>query len=158
MSDGQGDEFDIGGDIRHDKWDAFVKKVENDRRVRIIESGSDSEHEPFNREAQENGVDIEFDNQDCEDEAQQPKSISDPGDPTPEQIQQHHLAHHLPFRSWCECCVLAKAKDNPHRQASKDKTKEGVPIVGLDFCHPGEEEDGEDKMDILVIKDFISRA
>ena len=84
--------------------------------------------------------------------------ITDPGDPSPEEIEEHYLSNHLPFRAWCKCCVLAKAKDSPHERIEHGKDKDGVLIVGLDFCHPGEDDDGEDKMDILVVKDFPSKA
>ena len=84
--------------------------------------------------------------------------ITDPGDPSPEEIEEHYLSNHLPFRAWCKCCVLAKAKDSPHKRIEHGKDKDGVPIVGLDFCHPGEDDDGADKMDILVVKDSPSKA
>eukprot|EP00973_Karenia_brevis_P018658 2558546-Karenia_brevis.AAC.1 len=97
---------------------------------------------------------IKFEPRECSDEAQRPNLLPDPGDPSPDEIEAHYQSNHLPFRAWCKCCVLAKAKDKPHKKSGQGKTEEGVPIVGIDFCHPGEDEDGEDKMDILVVKDL----
>lgn len=45
-----------------------------------------------------------------------------------------HSLTHIPFRSWCECCVGGKATEDYHR-ARKDKESPGeIPRVDLDYC------------------------
>ena len=140
-----------------------MERIKRDRENASLASSDDDEpedvdnHERAESEPQSHEDELTFECQDCTDEAQTPKIISDPGDPSPE-VEKHYQSNHLPFRSWCRCCVLAKAKDSPHRKSDRSKSEDAIPLVGLDFCHPGEEEDGEDKMDVLVVKDFKGKA
>ena len=160
----QDEDCDIGGDIDPDKWEAFLKNIKTDRE-NVPSDHSDDDatsddhvHEKDDSEPQLHEDEVTFECQECTDEAQIPKVITDPGDPSPEEIEEHYLSKHLPFRAWCKCCVLAKAKDSQYKRIEHGKVKDGVSIVGLDFCHPGEDDDSVDKMAILVVKDFPSKA
>ena len=56
-----------------------------------------------------------------------------PTEPTKQEILEHNLTH-LPFRSWCPCCVAAKAKQWPHRKAApKGDDEETVPSIHMDY-------------------------
>jgi hypothetical protein len=68
-------------------------------------------------------------------EAVVPKCAKDPGEPTSEERERHSKTH-LPFRSWCRKCVMGRGRDNPHTH-KKDRTEQGIPIIGVDFYFIG---------------------
>ena len=43
------------------------------------------------------------------------KVLRDPGCPTEEE-RENHKATHIPYRSWCLVCVVAKGKEDPHKK------------------------------------------
>ena len=45
-----------------------------------------------------------------------PKAATTPPTPTEKEVEQHELAGHCPFRSWCRVCVQGKALDDQHRR------------------------------------------
>eukprot|EP00973_Karenia_brevis_P056063 7797580-Karenia_brevis.AAC.1 len=90
-------------------------------------------------------------------EVRAPKTLPDPGNPTQSEIEDHYLANHLPYRSWCECCVRGKAKDLPHRKSQPGGPAE-VPLIGMDFQHPGTDSSEEARLNILTVKDTKSKA
>ena len=56
--------------------------------------------------------------QDAE-EAVEVKAPKVPVRPTQDEVEKHNITH-LPFRSWCPCCVAGKAKSEPHRSQDPD--------------------------------------
>ena len=48
---------------------------------------------------------IEDERDDAEEEADPPRAVRDPGQPTRVMIEEHNLTH-IPFRPWCAACVL----------------------------------------------------
>ena len=50
-----------------------------------------------------------------EEETRIPAMRRAPREPTKSEIDEHNLTH-LPFRSWCLCCIAAKAKHWHHRR------------------------------------------
>jgi len=52
--------------------------------------------------------------------------------PTQEEVEKHNVTH-LPFRSWCPCCVAGKAKSEPHRTKDPDRPM-GTNIVSIDYA------------------------
>ena len=55
--------------------------------------------------------------------------------PTKMERQLHELSH-WPYAPWCDHCVAARAKGDPHRAAGSDR-QEGhseFPVVSLDYC------------------------
>ena len=70
--------------------------------------------------------------------------------PTKAERQLHELTH-WPYEEWCQSCVAARAKADPHKlQGSvRDEAKSEYPIVSMDFAFTKslvepEEEDRED--------------
>ena len=51
--------------------------------------------------------------------------------PTRDDVAHHNLTH-IPYRSWCECCVKGRAVDDPHRRAGHGHSD--VEVVSLDYC------------------------
>ena len=68
-----------------------------------------------------------------------------------EEIARHETTH-CPFRSWCPACVAASAKEDPHRQRSREVDQGGHPLVSLDY------ESLEEKLTMLVAKDEVRRG
>lgn len=79
----------------------------------------------------------------------------DPGDPTPEE-REEHCATHLPYRSWCPVCVKAKGKEESHRDQSGEE-KSTKPTICLDYKAFGQEMHTDDKATAIVGRDAESR-
>ena len=100
------------------------------------------------------------------DEECEPKRIApDPGMPTQAEIDDHNVDH-LPYRSWCACCVRGKATGEPHRRIHVEST---IPTIAFDYMFAlqgrvalrqdtTEEERKNAILKILVVKDSKSRA
>ena len=83
-----------------------------------------------------------------------PKVSKDPGLPTAQE-REAHRATHLPYRAWCEECVMA-SKSNPGHKHTKYEPPE-IPEVGVDYGFLREE--GEDSsLTLMVVKDRESRV
>ena len=54
--------------------------------------------------------------------------------PSEAEVKQHESTH-LPFRSWCRHCVLAKGKESPHHESSPG----GVSNFATDYMFMGED-------------------
>jgi len=77
------------------------------------------------------------------------KMARDPGCPT-EAERKAHEASHLPFRSWCGPCVLARMPNLPHKRIEREES--GVPEVGMDYGFMSRKGD-KTQMTVLVTKD-----
>ena len=44
------------------------------------------------------------------------RKLLDPRLPSKEDVKEHELSGHLPYRNWCPSCVKAKGKDLDHRR------------------------------------------
>jgi hypothetical protein len=59
--------------------------------------------------------------------------------PSQEEVDEHNVSH-IPFRSWCTCCVKGKAVNQGHMR--RTSTSE-VPIVSIDYAFVNE--NGEER-------------
>ena len=91
--------------------------------------------------------------------------VPDPGAPTQSEIDDHNVDH-LPYRSWCECCIKGKASGEPHRRIAVESK---MPIIAFDYMfvlkekiamrHELSEEELERvQVKVLVVKDTLSRT
>ena len=99
--------------------------------------------------------------EDCE-----PKNVApDPGMPSRSEVDDHDVDH-LPFGSWCECCVRGKAIGEHHHQGVLESS---IAIVAIDYMfimrekigmrHELTEEDHKNMLvKILVVKDSKTGA
>ena len=69
--------------------------------------------------------------------------------PKKSEIEEHEKTH-LPFRSWCKCCVKGRGVASPHTSVLRDDPK--APQVDIDYCFP------RAKVTILGIKHSLSGA
>ena len=44
-----------------------------------------------------------------------------------------HDAVHCPYRSWCEICVAASGREDPHTRTSSPDVETGLPVLSLDY-------------------------
>ena len=51
------------------------------------------------------------------------RKLRDPRLPTPEEVEEHYVRGHIPYRDWCPFCVQAKGKGQYHY---KDKGAQRV--------------------------------
>ena len=85
-------------------------------------------------------------------DAQEPltrKMASNVKTPKKSEIEEHEKTH-LPFRSWCKCCVKGRGVASPHTSIWRDDP--AAPQVDLDYCFPSA------KVTILGIKHGPSGA
>ena len=59
-----------------------------------------------------------------------------PSDPTPKEREEHEATQHLPFRSWCPCCVSGRANANAKSELSAE-LEHGTPTVSVDYFYLG---------------------
>ena len=70
-------------------------------------------------------------------DAQEPlerKVVSNVKTPKRYEIEEHEKTH-LPFRSWCKCCVKGRGVASPHTSIIRDDPT--APPVDMDYCFPG---------------------
>ena len=65
------------------------------------------------------------------------KRLLDPKLPTEQEVEDHYMGGHLPYRNWCPVCVRAKGKEMNHNQGG-DKVRK-LPEYSWDYCFPGDE-------------------
>ena len=54
---------------------------------------------------------------------------------TPTRVQREiHELTHLPYETWCEHCVRARAKNLPHRKVKKHRPDNTCPVVSMPFA------------------------
>ena len=76
--------------------------------------------------------------------------------PSKEEIEDHEVAGHLPFRSWRTHCVRGKGHEQAHfRQPGRE---DGLPEAHLDYAFIGSrseknEDDDSKLMPVLVVKE-----
>ena len=78
-----------------------------------------------------------------------------PNEPTQQEIDDHHLSGHTPFRQWCSACVMGSAQSNPHQTSQSED--QAIPVVSMDYGYM--ESQNEDKgMPMLVMKDRSTKG
>ena len=68
-------------------------------------------------------------------EGRDPIILRSPVRPSAEAIDRHNSTH-VPYRSWCEVCVRAKGKEDPHPRKRAGKVEEHankLPTLSLDY-------------------------
>jgi hypothetical protein len=81
---------------------------------------------PVEDPVEEGTIDI-----DESEEVESMKISTDPGQPTQEQIEQHRVCGHTPYRSWCKFCVMGRGLGAQHRTGPKSL----IPIIGMDYFY-----------------------
>ena len=56
-----------------------------------------------------------------------------PATPSAEERALHEASGHVPYRSWCQWCIAARAADKPHLRRQQPDTDEAVPRIEFDF-------------------------
>jgi len=74
--------------------------------------------------------------------------LPDPLAPTAAERAEHELTH-IPYRSWCSCCVKGRGRQADHRTS---KSEGALHELHVDFCFMGAEGE-DDKLTILVLKE-----
>ena len=47
----------------------------------------------------------------------------DPKLPSKEEVEDHYVSGHFPYRNWCHICVRAKRRDMGHREEGRKDRK-----------------------------------
>ena len=54
------------------------------------------------------------------------KKVHDPKLPTEEEVRDHYLSGHMPYRSWCHHCVRGQGRERD-RTKKREGDQEGIP-------------------------------
>ena len=95
-------------------------------------------------------------------EGREPMVLNDPVKPSAEDVEKHN-ATHMPYRSWCDICVRAVGREDPHRRRRRKRSGEetGVPKISMDYQElislPKKSPEEDDiVVKIIVVKDESS--
>ena len=137
------------------------QKIEGkDESVFVGEATGEQEDEQLERSQRESPAEEGLSEEDC-----QPKVVSvDPGRPSQAEIDEHCIDH-LPYRSWCACCVQGRGTGEQHRPSGTST----IPVIAFDYLFITKEKvltreelsDEEEKnvvLKVLVVKDTKSRT
>ena len=89
------------------------------------------------------------------DSERKPRGVTEPGNPTPEQVATHNITHQ-PYRSWCGLCVAHRGRQDAHHDLDHAHTSESVVSVDFGFCKRQETE--EHLLTVLVVHDRHSKG
>ena len=116
----------------------MVSPTEQARGWRIDDNWKESGARPLDRqwtgstnfeEDVEYKYEYDTDNEEETQQAQRPRGMKAPQQPTRQERFEHELTH-LPYRSWCPICVKSKGRtDNHPKQTSKQ------PVIQVDFTY-----------------------
>ena len=109
-----------------EKNDEILKRWANDdpEVKEALEKESDERKheiaEELRRQEEENGEQVEDDKRrEEETEGVKPKIRNKPDIPSAKEVEEHYSANHVPFRNWCNACVMGKCVNNPHYRQHK---------------------------------------
>ena len=82
-------------------------------------------------------------------------SVRDPGSASQSEIDEHDKTH-LPYRSWCPVCVMAKGKEDGHFPGRS--LEGGKPIIAFDYKSFGQALKEDDKVTAIVSRDGVTKC
>ena len=82
------------------------------------------------------------------------RQLIDPELPSREEVEDHYVGGHFPYRNWCHICARAKERDMGHQKERGKERK--IPEYHFDHCCPGGELGF--KWTILVGREEISKS
>ena len=141
------------------------EETNGDGRSEIQDNGGSQEGRPH-EEGREDGCDDPEDGQvrSTGGEAERPRKTSkthekgtaagvrgvpDVVGPTKAEREEHERTH-MPYKDWCKCCAMGRAREDKHSRKERQEGEEQVPTITLDYCFMGKEE--RKPATILVMK------
>ena len=64
---------------------------------------------------------------------QRTQALPEPAAPTKTEVEAHNAGGHLPYRSWCKSCIMARRRNSQHRSQPKS-SKHSLPLMVADDC------------------------
>jgi hypothetical protein len=124
-----------------DEWQGLAAKIkEGAKQQQDVEEQGGQQHEQIDMNNEE-GLEEEFGKRPV-------RRLHDPKLPSENEVREHSLSGHMPFRSWCPHCVRGRGKEMDHKKQG-DEEEAGIPEYHLDYCFPGDSE-GE-RLTVLVV-------
>ena len=121
--------------------------------VNITTSASGGEEVPTAEMLISDGVDVPIPvPRESEFGSRNPRKLQDPRLPSKKEVNDHSLAAHIPYRSWCTFCVMGKGKAAPHRKQGRE---DGLPELHVDYCSMSTK--GHPLATILVAREKLSK-
>ena len=75
-------------------------------------------------------------------EGLKPKVLKSPGDPSPEEIEEHEMMGHSVHRTWCGHCMRSRGLMEKHVQQKAEDKSQSIPTLGIDYFYFGKDEEG----------------
>ena len=72
-----------------------------------------------------------------EDEAEVIRKVRDLKTLSPQVVEEHWLSGHVTNRDWCEICVQARGREDPHKKGGRKER--ALPEYAYDYCPAGDE-------------------
>ena len=73
---------------------------------------------------------------------QKTSALPEPVVPTKAEVEAHNAGGHLPYRSWCTWCTMARRRNSQHRSQPKS-SKRSMPLLVADYCYMRDSVDTE---------------
>ena len=96
-------------------------------------------------QAGDEGEEIKIDDEEEEQDDEQAeagrrrvKKVHDPKLPSKEEVKEHYVSGHMPYRSWCHHCIRGRGRERDHRRKGEQE-QQGIPEYHMDYCFPGDE-------------------
>jgi hypothetical protein len=135
---------ELAAKIRKKKGEIAEQNVSEDAKdadvCRPISTATDAKKEQVEVNLDE-GVEEEYGKREV-------RKLHDPKLPNEQEVKEHSLSGHMPFRSWCPHCVRGRGKEMEHKR-KEDEEEVGIPEYHMDYCFPGDAE-GE-RLTVLVV-------
>ena len=121
------------------EWNKLAEKLKATKKK---EGKEDEERE------EEIGLEEEEEGETAEHGRRRVKKVHDPKLPTSEEVKEHYLSGHMPYRSWCHHCVGGRGRERDHTKKG-DEEQQGIPEYHMDYCFPGDE--FNERLTVLVV-------
>ena len=59
--------------------------------------------------------------------------VPSPVDPTADKREEHSLAGHAVYRSWCQHCLRGRCREWPHHSSTSSSDQHGLLIISFDY-------------------------
>ena len=106
---------------------------QEDTEVREESTGAGDAQDDGNDGMVAPNVDQDGGDAEVEEEAERPRALRDPRQPSRAEREEHDLSH-IPFRPWCDACVRGRAKDKLSLRLCGVYSENLVPRVRMDYA------------------------
>ena len=95
--------------------DESLKREELAEKLKATKKRENEEGEVQRKNGEEEiGIEEDEEIEEAEHGKRKVKKVHDPKLPTEEEVKEHYLSGHMPYRSWCHHCVGGRGRERDH--------------------------------------------